>query len=851
MDSAFSDCLYRCFESLPRCKDDFFLKLWHGGIMRYGGETNVFDTIDELSARLVCAAISSQKQSLIILPDSDFRRPAALFSSALIMSYLDAKKAGVKGGCILYFGTKLGIRSHLADISVRYGTENVTLSSVFAQYHGRGNVLNTQAISDLPHVICIYSPLDPVELVASHRPRWIALDCNESSSYRWVKQLLPYIKENRLPLIAWSSNPLSSIKKEFRAIEANIFEWPPLLIHPELKSKRSSDVGEVLRALSEPIPTVDIVPCILTGSDADIASNHLSQAQRYLAEGMTKAEGRIERDALLVGWKYLRALERLIIPLDLFEEEALHYWGVRPLSQIKNVFDRFISTLSTTSSLIIDILESAKHNLDSTLEMFQERYPPRWEALIELCLEKVPENYARLLIFSGSAQKSMFTYALLARLNTSDKDLAQMRVFLKTFSEATTLLTGDCSQKKSSAEDSESLDNLDNDIMLPHDIQWNLIHVTLPSQYQSDNIVPFLGLKQFEILLYPYQINALSRKISEWESNLDINVPNLSKVFGAASEKELLEVKLEKRTIVKMSAVRVIEGNHLPQENSDELRPIWKPKPEVEEVAFLFSNKDDDTVLSDHDIIDQEDEPNSKEAVVEKALQVCFADGWRGTFDVNARLNVVKTTQQGNKIESCYIKALRKGDRILYIYGQKRQSLYELVLSRVHSHPSMEIHLALVRQWQFEIRQAFIRWLQNGKSLYELYSRMRELGTDLEGPYQLRSWIAGFTIRPSDIEDLRRISEILGMSFTLEHYKRIHKAGGRIHGLHISLSRRLNAWIQQGASDARLPDDIIDETTGLTFSDVRDSLILLTVESFMEKEGPFDRSSLNKIKRET
>lgn len=842
MDSAFSDWLYRCFESLPRCKDDFFLKLWHNGRMRYAGKSGVFDTIDELSARLVCATISTRKQILIMLPDVDPKRPAALFASALIMSSMDSMAFGRDGGRVLYFGTRIGIRSQLAYISIR----DLSLASVFSQSYGRGDITHTQVLGKLPHAICIYSPLDPLELVSSHIPRWVALDCSDISSIPWVKQMLPYLKGKNIPLIAWSSNPLSSIKKEFLSADTDIFVWPPLLVHSGLKSKKNSDAIETLRAFSESTPPIDIVPCILSGREADIASGHLSQAQRYLAEGMVKAEGRIERDALLVGWKYFRALERLIIPLDLFETDALHYWGVRPLSQIKNAFDRFISTLSTTSSLIIDNLESAKHNLDSTLEMFQKRYPPRWEALIELCLEKVPQNYARILVFSGSAQKAMFTYALLARLNTSDKDLAQMNVFLKTFSEAATLLTDDCSQKTASTEDSESLDS---EIMVPHDIQWNLIHVTLPSQYQSEKIIPFLGLRKFEILLYPYQINALSRKISEWESNLDINVPILSKVFGAASEKELLQVKLEKRTIAKMSAVRVIEGNPLPRESSDELRPIWKPKPDVEEVAFLFSNKDDDTALSDHDIIDQEDETSSKEALIEKALQICFADGWRGTFDVNARFNVVKTTQQGNKIESCYIKALRKGDRILYIYGQKRQSLYELVLSRVHSHPSMEIHLALVRQWQSEIRQAFIRWLQSGKSVDDLYSRMREMGTNLEGPYQLRSWIAGVTMRPSDMEDLRRISEILGMSFTSEHYKRIHKAGGRIHGLHISLSRRLNAWIQQGSSDVRLHDDIIDETTGLTFSDVRDSLILLTVESIMEKEGLFDRSSLNKIKR--
>ena len=90
---------------------------------------------------------------------------------------------------------------------------------------------------------------------------------------------------------------------------------------------------------------------------------------------------------------------------------------------------------------------------------------------------------------------------------------------------------------------------------------------------------------------------------------------------------------------------------------------------------------------------------------------------------------------------------------------------------------------------------------------------------------------------------------ILEMPFTSEHYERIHKAGERIHGLHITLSKHLNSWIQRGASKTELHNEIIDETTGLSFSDIRDSLVLLNVESISEKAGPFDKSSLNRIER--
>lgn len=841
-DFVFSEWLYKNFESLPRCKDDFFLKLWQNGRMRYSGNSGVFDTIDELSARLVCATLHNRRRILVILPDSETKRPAALFASALIMSSIDLIEANKGEGCVLYFGSKIGIRSHLSNISVG----NLQLSEVFSQTYGQKIFSSTQS-RRLPHVICIYSPLDPLSLVSIYSPRWIAIDCGDSASIPWINQLLSYLKTRNIPLIAWSSNPLSSIKKEFASIEADIFKWPPLLLHPQLESRKNNDVADVLCAFSESCQSITIVPCLLASQEAETTSDYLSNAQRLLAEGMSKSIGRMEKDALLVGWRYFRALERLIIPLDLFEAEFMHYWGVKSINQIKGAFERFVSAVASTSSIIIENLEGAKHCLDSTLKVFQKVNSPRWEALIELCLEEISKDNARILVFSGPAQKSMFIYALLARENTSEKHLADMRVFLLTFKEATALLEDSRLQKTPSTED---LEIVESNINPPHAKNLNFIHVTLPSQYQSEKMVPFLGLRKFEILIYPYQLNALSRKITEWGNDLDIDIPVLVSTFSNKSHGETANITLEKRTITRMSNARTIAGRPLLKAPTAEIKPIWEPRADVEEVAFLFSNKDDETSLEDHNLLlGDEEEVSSKDALVEKVLEIYFADGWRGLFDLNSKLNIVKSTSHGNEIELCYVQALRKGDRVLYIYGQKRQSLYDLVLSRVHSHPSIEIHLVLMRQWQTEIKQDFIRWLQNGKVLEDIYSQMRGLGTHLTSPSQLRSWILGLTMRPQDEEDLKRIAEILGMPFTAEHYKRIHKACGRIHGLHISLSRRLNSWIQRGASKTELHNEIIDETTGLSFGDVRDSLVLLNVESISEKAGPFDKSSLNRIER--
>ena len=104
-------------------------------------------------------------------------------------------------------------------------------------------------------------------------------------------------------------------------------------------------------------------------------------------------------------------------------------------------------------------------------------------------------------------------------------------------------------------------------------------------------------------------------------------------------------------------------------------------------------------------------------------------------------------------------------------------------------------------------------------------------------------------MRPRDVEDLRRLSDVLEMPFTSKCYKLIHNAGDRLHGLHIQLSRRLKAWIMKGASGGHMRDEIIDNELQLTFGDVQDALLLLEVLDVREISGLFFTSTLGALRR--
>lgn len=199
----------------------------------------------------------------------------------------------------------------------------------------------------------------------------------------------------------------------------------------------------------------------------------------------------------------------------------------------------------------------------------------------------------------------------------------------------------------------------------------------------------------------------------------------------------------------------------------------------------------------------------------------------------------------------------------MFIHGQKRQNLYDLIISRVHQHPSIEFFLALIKRWQKELQVAYGMWLKNlgewdeilkygSHDINELLKRMQALGSKLTSSTALINWIKGLVLCPLDPEDLRRIGVVLNIEFIKKYYKQIDRAAKRLRGLHRGLSIRLNRWLHDQMAGAMRGNvnDVIDAELGLTFEDIRNSLLVLDVIKIENVVGPFLRNHLGFVKKE-
>jgi len=830
--------------------------------LRFGDQAP--DQLDEYSARLVCAALRhcTPFPLFIVLPDSQASRPSLLFATALIRSWYDSRiqqkfdENGFHRQKVLYFGSAIGVRDQLSQVRIEGNAWELNLSEVFQQQDigkkqqkvGKGKktkkVGESQPIT-LPKVITIYSPVDPVAAVEQHSPQWIAIDCSDAESLRWLKPLLKYSLEKQIPILAWGQNPLSECVGEFAEC-GQVFTWSSqstLIIAPPTQAKCK------LQSYLYPGRTIQIQPIVLEGASANKLATSLCEANRLLASTFEIASGRFARDAIRVHWKYLRALESLSVPLEFYEAEAPSFWGLKSLRQLSDECEHFREACNQSIVKLAVRLEQVHASLEVVAEHIRNSGSPLWHILCDLLINELPAGEARLVIFTSRARKQLFLLALLAKHNRTEEDLNAVRTWVFSLDELKKLRC----QYEASANLEEPLGIL----TIDQTLRYHPVFVGLPSPLLTPKLLPVLSQQNIDFLLYSHQTSALARQSTKWARRLNPDLSDTVALLGQLSGLEVPEGIPSIPPTLNLAELSGLDAGNIAKPRSLGSKPLWQPNDPVSEIARLLESEqaliEDELGIEGSFQEDSEaDIASEQESWCEGAIEVNFKCGWHVCFAPDDRINVIVMGEKGQQIDKRYIRALKPSDRVIAIPEQRRQSLYDLILSRVHGHPTIELHLALIRRWQQDLELAYRRWRLHGvRNLDELLWQMQRRGSQLTHPMTLRGWLSGNILCPEDPDDLRRLAEILEMSFVVSHHQRIYQAAKRLRGLHRVLARRLNSWLEEQASGSiKAKDgDVLDAELGITFGDFRNSLLILRVQEVQPIMGLFLRSSLGRFER--
>lgn len=837
---------------LPRASDDIFEELWKNKRLTFQDQQAYIDDIDLWSAHVVRAALHENKPLLVVLPDRLPHRPALLFANCLLMDALDAIAfPDIEPNSVIYFGTTIGIREQIASVQVnklsldtvfttyriaRAKTEAVPLRPAKRRYNRERNIASL-----LPQVICAYAPADPRKVIDTFLPTWLAVDCCDSNRIRWLPSLLDYAEHQYLPVVAWCQNPFTPAVDDFLKAGGLVYQWP--------KSRFTITLPEVEER--DPPPS-KLIPLVLNVDHLSLESS-LQSAYFALAETTSslKTDERLLQDALRVGWRYLRALEMLPVPLALFEAEVHQFWGTSTLGQLRLTLERFVEEASKTHLHTVGPLHRAYESLTTAHRELEVHEPPLWTTLRDLCQFADTEARSRLLLFPNNYQRQLFEFALLSRHNLTETELRAKGIWLTTFKSW-------YQQHVMAERERATQTNAPNDasLQLPFDQLYLPILLGLPARRQTIYIEPLLNQAEAQVLLYRYQQPALMRRVQEWNSLATAEPLQQVKVLERLSRSQ---VPLEAIPIV-TSSITVAESADIAAPSPKIAMPIsdtsWESLDAAQELAHLFEDEDEEgaTSLTERDSDHADTEVlEAVEAWTETVFELELEDEWVVSFAEDERVQVIVQDKDVHLAER-YIRAVRPNDQLLFIVGQQRQNLYDLIINRVHAHPAIELHLAMIRRWHEELPKAYRTWRQQkNRGLDDLLQALQKEGSRIGTTQTLRLWLNGSVLCPEDAHDLKRLARILDMPFVQGNYRYIDKAARRLRGLHIALSRKLNGWLQQEAAgiigERRTDHSILDKELGLTFSDFRDSLLVLRVLSVREHHGLFLRQSLGQLER--
>ncbi len=817
------------FDSLPGVNTEVFRKVWAEKRLLYQKQQRP-DLADERSARLITAAVVQRRSLFVVLPDEEPHRPAFLLSTALIALWWHSRNShrGPHAPIVLYFGSTVGIRQQLQDTSI--GGWKQDLASVFEQTRvGRKSTgtipSSSPQSSSLPRVVTVYSPIDPCGIVQTHKPDLIAVDLADSTHADWFDLLIAHALQGRLPLIAWGTNPLSTSVEQFQKSN-DVFVWP---------------ASEFFDPKSYPLNprTHRVQGLALAGKIVDEIETPFRRVYGLLLRASKAAHGPLEHRAIAAHWNYLRALESMSVPCELYDAEASHFWGLKSLDKIRESCRQFRDAVQ--AQLASD-LESTVGLLDEICEIIADE-PPIWTALTDFCVD--PKVLAkRAITFTGRSRKQMFLFALLARYNITEDDLRQA---------GTEIWSLDQFPRLSGAASA----NLE--AML----------ASLPSPLLMPKLLPFLTAESSKVIVFPHQLTALDKRISVVQHKLFSKPKDISTLFhnlGATPVQATQQGTSTASTstpfafpaLVQMDSAATVRVDssktHTTTSNSRPRRALLKENAAVEELTRLFEPEEIEYSLdAEADVAGSEPEirEGSEDAssdLVPAALMVSFRERYRVSFPTDYLVQVITIVNSRQELQERFVSALRPSDRIVYIQGQRRQNLYDLIVSRVHKHPAFEVHLALIRRWQDDLRLAYFA-KKPPITVDEILSQLQVLGSGITHPLTIHNWIQGSTLCPDDPEDLHRIAKVMDLGFVATQYRRIHMAANRIAGIHIGLALRLKNWLGRACVDSESDAEIFDPDLGLTFGDFRHSLIVLTVDSAQHVSGPFLRSSLGNLEK--
>jgi len=215
---------------------------------------------------------------------------------------------------------------------------------------------------------------------------------------------------------------------------------------------------------------------------------------------------------------------------------------------------------------------------------------------------------------------------------------------------------------------------------------------------------------------------------------------------------------------------------------------------------------------------------------LKECIRVYFADETSAHFSLTMPVTILgKKGAVSTEKEAAH---LNLGDKVVFVRGAQRDSIYELMLEEFKKSPLLRSDAIILERWQKLVKEAFIA---ADLPYRQLHSRLKAEGCTVVSSLTVAGWIRGAVMGPQDLENINLLASVLqicapssglldGAKTALLSLRKAHRGFARIvNRLILNIATHADpTWEEQTILDKYLlsVDDIVEAVTVREVTDV-------------------------------
>lgn len=258
--------------------------------------------------------------------------------------------------------------------------------------------------------------------------------------------------------------------------------------------------------------------------------------------------------------------------------------------------------------------------------------------------------------------------------------------------------------------------------------------------------------------------------------------------------------------------------------NENARRAFGEPEPSASDIPEVpFDDEDfirellDDSPIAGHAVGEHRTDRLNAVLSVRACRRVVF-DHWYAFLAVEGTITAVGPKGVIEKP----VKDLAVGDIVLFVNGDQRRSIYEVMLAEIKKSPAFSLSADIIEAWQRRLKTEFAKAGMTGATLHR---RLRDAGSNVVG-VTVRGWLRGSVMSPLDSDNLGRLFMVFGIPDPEgRHSRRIDQAARHLRNVYRQYAKAVNAFLIRAARDGRPELDALLEKYNLDLDGVKEAVV--------------------------